>query len=131
MAKVSKKKVAVGLGLVAAAAGAGYYFLGSKNASKHREKTTKWAKDMKNDVVKKAKAAKKLDERAYRAIVDEAMRAYVTMKSIDRKDVQAAANELKEGWGHVKQEVSRAAKTGTRAVKKSVKKVAKSKGGKK
>ena len=121
---MNKKNVAVGIGL-AAAASAGYYFFGSKNAAKHRAQSATWAKDMKRDVVKKAKTLKKLDERAYKAMVDEAMRAYVTMKSVDKKDVRAAAQELKEGWEHVREEVARSAKKTGRTVKASAKKATK------
>ena len=126
---MNKKNVAVGIGL-AAAASAGYYFFGSKNAAKHRAKSAVWAKEMKRDVVKKAKTLKKLDERAYKAMVDEAMRAYVTMKSVDKKDVQAAAKELKEGWEHIRAEVARTAKRGARTARSSVKKASRAVKGK-
>ena len=42
---VSKKKVALGVGLslaAVAAAGAGYFFYGSKDAAKNRKKTAAW-----------------------------------------------------------------------------------------
>ena len=128
MAKANKKKVAlgVGLGLLAAAgAGAGYYFYGSKDASKNRKKAAKWANDMKADVVKNAKKLQKLDERAYKAIVDESMKAYASVKSIDKADLAAAASELKANWKNVEKEITRVAKTETKTAKKTIKKAVK------
>ena len=129
--KKAQQKVAVnvGLGLAAAAAAAsaaGFYFFGSKDAEKNRKKVSKWAGDMKNDVVKNAKKLKKLDEKAYKAIVDESMKAYTSVKSIDKADLAAAAAELKKNWAHVKSEIVRVEKKGVKtssaAVKKTVKK---------
>ena len=125
---ISKKKVAFGVGLgiaTAAAAGAGYFFFGSKDAAKHRAKASKWAQKMHSDTMKKAKALKKLDERAWKTIVDESMRAYGKVKSIDKDDLANAAKELKTNWKHVSAELSRVARKETTVVKKAVTKARK------
>ena len=122
---VSKKKVALGVGLglaAAAAAGAGYFFFGSKDAAKHRSRAAKWSQAMHKDAVAKAKKLKKLDEKAWKTIVDESMRAYEKIKSIDKSDLASAAKELKQNWKHVSSEINRVAKTETRAVKSVAKK---------
>lgn len=122
MAKTDKTKVAlgVGLGLAAAAAGAGYYFFGTPKGKVARKKAAKWADDLKADVVKKAKKLEKMDERAYRAIIDESTKAYERIKSIDKKDLGAAATELKKNWKHIEAEMNRVAKKDTKVVKKAV-----------
>src|SRR3989339_269983 len=124
MAKSNKKKVGLGVGLGlagAAAAAAGYYFYASKDAAKNRKKAHKWAADLKTDVMKKAKAIEKLDEKAMKKIIGEASKAYESVASIDKKDLAAAAAELKGNWMEVKKEVEKA---GVKSVK-SAKKVAK------
>lgn len=122
---VSKKKVALGVGLglaAAAAAGAGYFFFGSKDATKHRKKAAKWAQSLQADAMKKAKKLQKLDEKAWKTIVDESMRAYDKVKSIDQADLASAAKELKTNWKHVSAELNRVGAKEVKAVKKAAKK---------
>lgn len=139
MAKAKKKsdngaKMAaeIGAGLVAAAgaAAAGYYFYASKDASKNRKKTAKWAGEMKDKVVKEAKkelkVAAKLDKQAMAIIVDRATKAYEGVRSIKREDLMLAASELKQNWKEIEAELSRAAKKGGSAVKKAAKTATKS-----
>lgn len=129
VSKKNKTKVALGVGLglaAAAAAGAGYYFYGSPKGSAHRKKAAKWAGDLKTDVIKKAKKMQKFDERAFKVIVDESAKAYERLKSVDEKDVRAAAAELKANWKNVEKELSRVAKKSGGVAKKTVKAVKKS-----
>ena len=125
-AKAGTKKVAlgVGLGLAAAAAGAGYYFFGTPSGKKAAKKAAKWTEDFKGDVIKKAKKLQKFDEQTYRTIVDESVKAYERVKSIDKNDLAGAAHELKQNWKHIEAEINRTSKKETKAVKKAVKKVA-------
>ncbi|OGZ11053.1 MAG: hypothetical protein A3C93_01620 [Candidatus Lloydbacteria bacterium RIFCSPHIGHO2_02_FULL_54_17] len=126
MAKSNKKKIAVGVGLslaaAAAAAGAGYYFYGSKHAAGNRKRAAAWAEDFKADVVAKTKKLKKFDERAYRVAVDEAMKAYANVRTIDKKDLARAAAELKGNWQAIAREAKRVAKADKRIVHREVKK---------
>jgi len=128
MAKINKKKVAlgVGLGLAAAAAGAGYYFYGSKHATGNRKKAVRWANDFQADVLRNAKKLKKLDEHAYRTLVDEAMKAYENVRSIDKADLRSAAAELKKNWKNMEREINRVAKTEKKVVGRVAKKAVKS-----
>ncbi len=140
MAKENKMGIAAGIAAavagVAAVGAASYYYLGDKNADKHRRKAAKWAKDMQKDVIKKAKKLKKIDEQAIRAVIDESVSAYKTIKDVGADDVERAASELKSGWEHVAKEVRRVvrdekakavAKVGkdVKVVKKAVKTAAK------
>lgn len=129
MAKIDKKKVAVGVGLGLAAAGAalgaGYYFYGSKDAAGNRKKAAAWANKLHAEVMKNAKKIKKLDERAFKAIVDETMKAYQNVRSIDQADLQSAVAELKQNWKAVEREVNRVAKTEKKIAGKAVRKAVK------
>ena len=93
MSKGAKTGVAVGLGVAAAVASAGYYFFGSKSADKNRKVAVKWAHNLKADVVKGARKLKKLDQKAYATIVDQATKAYSSVKSIHPADLKNAAME--------------------------------------
>lgn len=121
MSTATKVEIGAGVLAAAAAAGAGYWFYGDKDAKKHRKAASKWAKDMKRDVVKSAKKLKRLDQKAMARIVDEAAAMYEGVRSVDRKDLRAAAAELKRNWEAVKGEV----RGGVRKVKKAAKRVAK------
>ncbi|HXK37587.1 MAG TPA: hypothetical protein VJ579_00775 [Candidatus Paceibacterota bacterium] len=133
MAKNNKAGLAVGIAAavtgLAAAGAASYYFLGDKNAEKHRRKAAKWAKDMQKDVIKNAKKLKKIDEQALRTVVDESMKAYKTLKDVSTEDVEKAAAELKSGWEHLAKEARRLAREDkakvAARVSKDVKKVTK------
>lgn len=120
----TKTAVEIGAGVLAmaAAAGAGYYFYGDKNAKKHRAAATKWAKDMKKDVVREAQGLKKLDQKSVASIVDRAAAVYQGVRSVDSKDLRAAANELKKNWRTVQSEVSAPVKRAP--AKKAAKKAA-------
>jgi hypothetical protein len=124
----------IGAGVIAAgaAAAAGYYFYGDKKAKKHRQAASKWTKGMKTQVVKEAKAVVKMDQKAMAAIVDRAAAAYAGVRSIDSRDVEHAAAELKRNWKLVEKEAAAlrtkmhaAAKKAVKTTKKAVKKVAK------
>lgn len=125
MSTLEKAELGAGvLAAVAAASAAGYYFYGSKDAKKHRNATAKWAKGLKNDVVREAKKLKDLDEKAMAAIVDNAAKAYKGLDDVTPGDLRAAVAELKGNWENVRKELRR---TGTKAkssAKKSVKKAA-------
>ena len=122
------KKAVLGAGLatLAAAAGAaGYFFYGSKNAKKHRAGASAWAKNLKVDVVKNAKKIKKLDEKAYRTLVENSVQAYKQVKSIDQADLAHAASELKANWHAISREVGRVAGKESKVVKSAAKKAVK------
>lgn len=113
------------LAAVAAAGAAGYYFYGSDDAKKHRNATAKWAKGLKNDVVREAKKLKDLDEKAMAVIVDQASKAYKGLEDVSAADLKAAVSELKGNWESVKKELKRTGARAKSAVKKEVKNVTK------
>jgi hypothetical protein len=130
----SKKKVSkgnsgmmaaeIGAGIAAAAgaaAAAGYYFYASKDAAKNRRKTSKWATELKDKVVKEAKKQSKVvakfDKQAMAVIVDKASKAYEGARNVKREDLMAAANELKQNWQIIQAELVSAAKKGGKVAK--------------
>jgi uncharacterized membrane protein YfbV (UPF0208 family) len=106
------------------AAAAGFYYFGSEKAATHRRKTTKWANDMKDRVVKEAKKEMKkvpnLDKAAIATIVDRASKAYEGVRNVKREDLVQAASELKQNWKEIQAELAKAGKKGSSAVKKAV-----------
>lgn len=139
--KTEQKASRAGLGLAAlaaagAAAAAGYYFYASENAPKHRKIATKWAADMKREVVKEAKKLQKVDKVAVMKIVDKAAKAYAAnAPKIDKAALLQAAKELKAHWDDLRDEAggavktasktaARTVKTAKKAVKKAAKKIA-------
>lgn len=132
MSNLQKAEIGAGvLAAVAAAGAASYYFYGAKDAKKHRNATTKWAKGLKNDVVREAKKLKDIDEKAVAVIVDHAAKAYKGLDDVTPGDLRAAVSELKGNWESVKKELKRTVKKATSpkkvAKKAAPKKVAKKK----
>jgi hypothetical protein len=107
--------------LAAAAAGAGYYFYGTKGAKKHRKAASNWAVGMQKDVIKQAKKVQKLDQKAIAAIVDSASIAYQGAKNVSSADLAQAAKELKQNWKVIAAELSTAGKDAGKAAKKVAK----------
>lgn len=126
MSTLQKAEIGAGvIAAVAAASAAGYYFYGSKDAKKHRNATAKWAKGLKNDVVKEAKKLKSLDEKAMAAIVDQAAKAYKGLDDVTPGDLRAAVAELKGNWQSVQKELRRATAKKAAPKKAAPKKAAK------
>ncbi|MDR3572165.1 MAG: hypothetical protein P4L81_08365 [Candidatus Pacebacteria bacterium] len=84
---------------------AGYYFYASKDAGKHRKIATKWARELKSDVLKQTKKVKNVDKKTLSAIVDSAAKAYSGARGLDKKQIAQAAKELKANWDKVVSEV--------------------------
>lgn len=123
--KTTKRKTAKksgnGLGLVAlaAATAAGVYFLyGSKNAAKNRKKVKGWTLKAKGEVLEKMEAMKNINEEDYKRIVDMVATKYKKIKTVNTKEAETLAKELKAQWKEIHKEAS---------VKRPVKKVAKKK----
>lgn len=101
------KDVLIGVGIAAVvAATAGTYFLyGSKNASRNRKKIKGWMLKAKGEILEKLENVKDINEEIYHKIVNEVSNKYQALKSIDKKDVMAFADELKKHWKGIEKEV--------------------------
>jgi hypothetical protein len=109
------KVIAIGAGVVAAAA-LSYYFFGPEG-KKNQKKLKGWMVKMKGEVLEKIESAKEMSEHAYHTIVDTVASQYAKSDSV--AEVKAFAENLKKQWKGI-------AKTATakKTVKKVMKKVA-------
>ncbi len=124
-------EIGAGIAAVAgAAAAAGYFFYGSKDAAQNRKRTAKWATELKDKVVKEtkkqAKIVEKLDKKAMAVIIDKSTKAYEGVKHVKREDLVAAANELKQNWKEIQAELTSVAKSAGKAAKSATKTATKS-----
>jgi hypothetical protein len=122
-------KIEIGAGLLAgaASAAAGYYYLASGDAAKNRKAATRWAHDLRGDVVRQARKIQDIEQADYLAIVDGATQMYARIRGLDKKDLNRAAGELKDNWEWLRKEV---ASGGRRLLKKGTAKARSSKGSK-
>jgi peptidyl-tRNA hydrolase len=111
----------IGAGLIAAAgaAAAGYYYYGAHDAPKHRKQASKWADNMKKEVVKEAKTLQKLDKKAMAVIIDRAAMAYEGTRNVKPEEVLRAAAELKANWKAIEAELAAAGSRAKSAATKS------------
>lgn len=91
----------------AIAAAAGAYLLSDK---KTKAKAKKWVMDARKEVVKHAKAAKKLSEKEYVIMVDQAIKRYGSVNKMTAADVIAAGKELKGQWTKIHAEAMKMSK---------------------
>jgi len=127
--KTVKRKTAkkggngLGLAALAAATAAGVYFLyGSKNATKNRKKVKGWTLKAKGEVLEKMEKMKNIDEADYKRIVDMIATKYKKLKTVNTKEAETLAKELKARWKEISKDVSP-----KKVVKKTTKKVVKKK----
>jgi hypothetical protein len=137
----TKKKVAkkggnakvwgIGGALTAAtlAAAAGAYLLSDK---KTKTKAKKWVAEARKEIVKNAKVARKLGEKEYARIVDEAMKHHAALENLTAADVIKEGKMLKAEWEKIQAEAKKIAKAGAPkkavAKKKPARKIKKARG---
>jgi predicted RND superfamily exporter protein len=100
-------KIGGALTAAAIATAAGAYLLSDK---KTKTKAKAWATQARKEVVKNMKTAKKLGEKEYGFIVEEAIKHHASMEKLTAADVVAAAKELKSEWKKIEGEAKRVAK---------------------
>jgi len=88
-------------------AAAGAYLLSNKKA---KTKAKKWVLEARKEVLKNAKMAKKLGEKEYGRIVDEAMKHRALLENLTAGDVIKAGKELKSQWKDIQAEAKKMAK---------------------
>ncbi len=122
--KIAKKRGnGLGLAALATATAAGVYFLyGSKNATKNRKKIKGWTLKAKGEVLEKMEKMKNIDEADYKRIVDIITTKYKKLKTVNTKEAETLAKELKARWKEISEDVSP-----KKVVKKTTKKVVKKK----
>ncbi len=122
MKKAQKKKVIqgaeVGGAITAAvlAASAAAYLLSDK---KNQAKMKSWAKKARMDVVRKAKAARRLGKKEYAAIVDQAIKNCGSLEDVSARDVVVLGRELKGQWNAIQARAKAMAKKAAKPAKKT------------
>jgi hypothetical protein len=101
----------------AIAAAAGAYMLSDK---KTKTKAKAWMMKARTEIVKNAKTAKKLGEKEYGRIVEQAVKHYGSMEKLTAADVMAAGKELKNEWKKIQAEAKKMVKEAPMKVKKAV-----------
>lgn len=115
--------IAAGVLAAGAAAAAGYYFYGTKNAKQHRKDAVKWAHDMKREIIKEAKRFQGLGEDVMHDAIDRVAKRYLG-SGADDASVAELVKELKANWRKVRSEATgtarapRAKRSGKKAAKK-------------
>jgi len=89
------------------AAAAGAYLLSDK---KTQAKAKKWAMEARKEVVKNVKVAKKLGEKEYGRMVDEAMKHHAALENLTAGDIIKEGKALKAQWRQIKTEAKKMAK---------------------
>ena len=97
------------------AAATGAYLLSDK---KTKAKAKKWVLEARKDIAKNVKTAKKLGEKEYARIVDEAVKHHGSLENLTAGDIIKAGKELKSQWKNIQNEAKKMAKS--HAPKKSV-----------
>ena len=90
------------------AAAAGAYLLSDK---KTKAKAKKWAMEARKEIVKNAKVAKKLGEKEYARMVDEAMKHHASLENLTAADIIREGKALKAQWKKIQAEAKKMAKT--------------------
>ncbi len=86
------------------AAAAGAYLLSDK---KTKTNAKKWIASARKEVIKNAKMAKKLGEKEYGKIVEQAVKHYGSLENLSAADVIAAAKEMKGEWKKIHAEADK------------------------
>ena len=93
--------VAAGVATAVAAIAATYFFYGSKNAPKNRQKIKAWMLKAKGEILEQIENASEINEKIYHNIIKEVSEKYQVLKNLDKKDVDDFAGEMKKYWKHI------------------------------
>lgn len=92
-------------GALVAVALAGYFFFGSKNAKKNKQKVEGWVTKARAEVLEKVKRVKKISRDKYEEIVDAISDKYAKIKEVGQEKADDLKQELKDRWTEVEKEV--------------------------
>jgi hypothetical protein len=121
----AKAGVAIGAGIVAAAAGA-YFLYGSKDAARNRKTVKGWAVKAKGEVLEELEKLEEANVTRYNAIVDAVLQKYNVLKTIDPKEIAVLRTDMKRHWKNIERDlraVKGTAKEGKKVAKKTAKTV--------
>jgi hypothetical protein len=98
------KKVAVGIAMVAAAAGA-YFLYGTEAGKKTSKKIKGWALKAKGEVLEKLENLKEVSQEKYDSIVEAVSSKYQKVKNVDQAELATMIKELKGHWKNIKKQL--------------------------
>jgi len=99
---VSKTKVGLGAGLVAAAAAGAYFLFGTNEGKKTQKKLKGWMVQAKGEVMDKLEDMKDVSEEGYYAVVEKVAAKYGKLKKVEETEVQSLVKDLKKHWKSIK-----------------------------
>jgi high-affinity Fe2+/Pb2+ permease len=121
------RNVGIGLGTAAVAAAGAYFFYGSSNAKKNRQKLKSWMMMAKAEVLEALEEAKSMTQEEYEDLVEDIAEAYAVLQTATKKDIVDFKKEMKDHWKQIekstKTKVKKAATKATKRAKKVAKKV--------
>ena len=103
MKNTTKGGIAIG-SAIAAGAAAAYYFYGSKNAKKNRDRAKKWIGNAEKEVTKGVAVLKAsgLNKEAYSKVVSAVAKRYQAMENLSAEEVANFIKSLESGWQAIK-----------------------------
>jgi len=103
---VSKTKVGLGVGLLAATAAGAYFLFGTEKGKKAQAKARGWSVKAKGEVMDKLEDMKEVTEEGYYKTVENVLGKYKKLKKIENTEVDALVKDLKKHWKAIKKEIS-------------------------
>jgi len=100
------KKEKVVLAGVATAVLAGSLFLYGKEGKKKRKKIQSWMLKMKGDVLARIEKLSEIGEEKYESVVESVAHKYKKIESVENKEIDTLARELKKHWKDIEKELS-------------------------
>ncbi len=108
-----------GLGLLAAALGA-YYFFGKEEGEKHRQETMEWMNKAKRDLIAELKDLKEISAEKYEEVSDQVIEKYRKFQEENPKEFELLVKELKGHWSRIKSHLTEEAKKTVKTAKKKI-----------
>ena len=98
----NKSHTGATIGLAAAAAAAGAYWLyGAKHAAKHRKLAKSFMLKARADVMDAVERVQEIDKAQYLAIVDKIVARYSHIAGVTASEVAQMTKDLKAAWAHM------------------------------
>ncbi len=107
--------LAVGVGLVAAAAGG--YFLYGPNGKSNRKKIRSWAIKARGEVLHELEKMKDVTADKYTETVEKVMAKYGKIKGVSAEEVMELGTELKKYWKKISADLKKTTGTKKKVVK--------------
>lgn len=121
------QKVEIGVGLTATALAAvgGYFFYGSKDATRNRKMAKSWMLKAKAEVLEGLESAKQMTKEEYEDLVAQVVKGYKTAKKASGPELIEFAKSMHAHWKDIEHATGKRNKNVTRKTMGAMKKKAK------